>query len=490
MSGLQHATRKKKKKRKKKVQRLTTPMIDRLFWRAGFGPSEADRKRWHNKPVTSLVDWFLKTRPALKGAAPTRDGNRLDPTTEDVDLVLEWVDRMIRSTNPFPERLAFFLHRHFANARDGGPSQQMLRRQIDLFRSYSDFSRNPNASFRDLVRAVTVDPSMLRYLTGEDNVRGHSNENYAREVMELFCLGVRDRAGRPTYTEGDIKHLARAFTGWQIDESNPDVPRGVFDPNRWSNGLKSPFGVSGNFKAYRPGDPGYKVSSDVVELVLKRPPRVGDVHDRLRKPYETHARFFLLKLWHEFIVAEPDAKTMNDLVKTYLTPRHGRPGLLLKPVLRKILSHKLMFESINEPNMVKPPVVFVAGMYRSMGLGIRDQTAFDFLDAMGQLPYNPPNVSGWEGGLSWLTTNTVLSRFALAGELMDKKAPVDRPGESSSQAVDRALREIGRPWVAKASLSAIKDYAARAPSGRNDLRIERQRMIRALVLAGPDAQVM
>jgi uncharacterized protein (DUF1800 family) len=308
--------------------------------------------------------------------------------------------------------------------------------------------------------------------------------------MELFGLGVRDRSGRPVYTEGDIKHLARAFTGWEIDESNPDVPRGVFDPNRWSNGLKSPFGVSGNFKAYRPGDPGYKVSSDVVELVLKRPARAGDAGDRARKPYETHARFFLLKLWHEFIVAEPDARTMNDLVKTYLTPRGGKPGLLLKPVLRKILSHKLMFESIKEPNMVKPPVVFVAGMYRSLGLGIRDQTAFDFLDAMGQLPYNPPNVSGWEGGLSWLTTNTVLSRFALAGELMDKKAPVDKPGETSAQAVDRALREVGRPWVARSSLSAIKDYAARAPSGRNDLRIERQRMIRALVLAGPDAQVM
>ena len=100
-------------------------------------------------------------------------------------------------------------------------------------------------------------------------------------------------------------------------------------------------------------------------------------------------------------------------------------------------------------------------------------------------------MSGWEGGLSWLTTNTVLSRFALAGELMDTQgARRTSPGETSSQAVDRALREIGRPWLAKGSVAAIKDYAARAPSGRNDLRIERQRMIRALALAGPDAQVM
>jgi hypothetical protein len=181
---------------------------------------------------------------------------------------------------------------------------------------------------------------------------------------------------------------------------------------------------------------------------------------------------------------------MNDLVKTYLTPVRGRPGMLLRPVLRKILSHKLMFESISEPNMVKPPIVYVVGLHRAFGLGIKDQTAYDFLDRMGQLPYNPPNVSGWEGGLSWLNTNTVLSRFAIAGELLDRKAPKDKPGETAPQAVDRALREIGRPWIATGSHNTIKDYAARAPSGRTDLRIERQRMIRALVLAGPDAQVM
>ena len=490
MSGLHAAGRRKKKRKKKKVLRLTVPMIDRLFWRAGFGPTEADRTGWRNKPVIQLVDWFLNTKPALKGATPTRDGAKLDPTAEDVDLVLEWVDRMIRTTNPFPERMAFFWHRHFANARDGGPSQQMLRRQADLFRRYSNFGQYPNASFRDLVTDVTVDPSMLRYLTGEDNIRGHSNENYARELMELFALGVRDDKGRFCYSETDVKHLAKSFTGWTIDENDPDNPRSQFNANRWSNGMKAPFNVQGNFKAYRRGDPQYKSSDDAVELVLKRPARAGSPADA-RKPYETHARFLLTKLWHEFIVTNPDATTMNGLVNTYLTPgAGGRPGLLLRPVLRKILSHKLMFESISEPNMVKPPIVYVVGLHRQFGLGITDQTAYDFLDRMGQLPYNPPNVSGWEGGLSWLNTNTVLSRFAIAGELLDRKAPKDRPGETAPQAVERALREIGRPWIATGSHTTIKDYAARAPSGRTDLRIERQRMIRALVLAGPDAQVM
>ncbi len=483
-----HAPRRKKKR--KKQPRLTEAMVDRLFWRAGFGPTSADRARWRGKTVLSLVDWFLSARPTLKGAAPTRDGNPLDPTAEDVDLVLEWVDRMIRSTNPFPERMAFFWHRHFANGRDGGPSQQMMRKQIALFGQFSDFGRNPNASFRALANEVTIDPSMLRYLTGEDNVRGSSNENYAREIMELFVLGTRDDKGRLIYSEGDVKHLAKAFTGWSIDEVDPDNPRGVFGSNRWSNGLKSPFGINGNFKAFKPGDPMYRAADDVVELVLRRPARVGDAGDAGRKPYETHARFLIRKLWHEFIVTPPDRATLDGLVKTYLTPRGGRPGLLLRPVLRKILSHKRMFESLAEPNMVKPPVVYLVGVYRALDARISDQVAYDFLEQMGQLPYNPPNVSGWEGGLSWLNTNTVLSRFALAGELMDQTAPKDRSGETAPQAFDRALREVGRPWLAKGSRAAVKDYAARAPSGRSDLRIERQRMIRALILAGPDAQVM
>ena len=160
-------------------------------------------------------------------------------------------------------------------------------------------------------------------------------------------------------------------------------------------------------------------------------------------------------------------------------------------MLRKILSHKLMFESISEPNMVKPPVVYVVGLHRSFGLGIKDQTAYDFLDADGPAAVQPaervrlggrPVVAEHQHGAVALRARRRAARPE-GPEGQARRDRVRRPSTArSARSADR-----GSP---RARTSAIKDYAARAPSGRTDLRIERQRMIRALVLAGPDAQVM
>jgi uncharacterized protein (DUF1800 family) len=473
--------RRKRRRRKPKLgtaQAMSVAMVDRLFWRAGFGPGNADRKRFVGKPVAKAVDWLLSAPSPLVGPAPRKDGGPLDPKGDDDDLVLEWLDRMIRAQNPFVERMAFFWHRHFANSRDGGPSAAMLRIQADLFRRYADFGRHPSASFRDLAHEVSVDPSMLIYLTGDSNVRTAPNENYAREIMELFCLGVTDAAGRANYAEYDVKQLAKAFSGWHVDDrADPDHPRVSFRFDDWYNGPKRIFGTTGNWRLYGRFDP-LTAASDAVELVLSRP---------------AHAPFLVRKLWHEFIVTEPPAATLRKLVATYTKPVRGRPGLLLKPLLRAILTHPLLFESLAEPNMVKPPVVYVVGMMRALHLGIVDDSPVGHLDGMGQVPYFPPNVSGWEGGLSWLNTNTALARFAFAGELLARRdgAPHTVPGrETSAQAVQRAHVAVKQPWLSAKSRAALTDLAAHQPSFTADQRVQRQRLLRGLLLAGPDAQVM
>src|SRR3954453_12529693 len=213
---------------------------------------------------------------------------------------------MVRSTNPFVERLRFFWHRHWANSRDNVSPPQLLLKQNDLFRRYADLSANRGATFRDLAYEITEDPAMLRFLTGESNVRGAPNENYGRELMELFGLGVTDRSGRPNYSEDDVKQMAKALSGWQIDDANPDAARAVFSPSRWYNGPKVVFGKLGNYK-----------DRDDVDLVLGHP---------------GHAPYLVSKLWAEFVATPLDDPTRDALVATYASN-----NLQLRPLLEKIL---------------------------------------------------------------------------------------------------------------------------------------------------------
>lgn len=442
-------------------RRMTEAMVDRVFWRAGFGPTEADRRAWTGKSVGRLVDWMLSAPQQLEGTAAVRaDGTPLQPHASDTDLVLAWVDRMARSKNPLVERMTFFWHRHFATQRDEVSPPQLMTRQNGLFRKYADLGANPGATFTDLVYEVGEDPAMLRFLTGEDSTRRLVNENYGREVMELFCLGVLDEAGTPNYTEDDVRELAKALTGWQVNDDNPDAAFGYFTRSRWVDGTKTFLGRSGNF--------GHR---DAVAVVLE---------------HRSHAPFLVRKLWHEFIETPPDAATMAQLTATY-----GR-GRRIRPLLERILTHPLLFESPKEPNKVKPPVVYAAGLLRQLGLSITDDRVYTALRDMGQLPYFPPTVAGWEGGLTWLNTNTTVSRFALAQRLVSlpARAPEDIAGEAPDAAFKRAHAAVGRPWLAPATRAYLLGYAGRAPVARSQDRDVRQRALRVFMLGGPDGQVM
>jgi uncharacterized protein (DUF1800 family) len=446
---------------------MSQAWVDRLFWRAGFGPSATDRTNWIGKPLEDAVDSLLNTpQGALVGAEPTRDGKALDPTGDDTDLVLAWVDRMVRTSNPLVERMTFYWHRHFANSRASVSPTQLLMSQNALLRKYGDLAANPDASFRDMALEVSKDPSMLRYLNGESNVKGGPNENYGREFMELFALGVNHViTGAKNYSENDVAQLAKSFTGWYIDDTNPDSVTALYDSGRWFNGPKSVFGKLGNYN-----------TDSVVDLVLSQ---------------DGHAPYLVNKLWGEFMPTPPPIATLQKLSADYVAG-----GRKLKPLVRAILTDPQLFESIDEPNMIKPPVVFVTGSLRALGLGVTSSEPADYLDSMGQLPYFPPTVAGWEGGLSWLNTNTALARFGFVGDIIGN-APngspakvADVPNETPQAAFDRAFGAVGAPWMSAGTRAAIQDYAGRAPVKASNDRIARQVMLRTLMLAGPDAQVM
>jgi uncharacterized protein (DUF1800 family) len=441
---------------------MTEAQVDRLFWRAGFGPTAEDRANWTGKSIYQAVNWLLNVpqgTPIL--ADPNRDGRPLAPTTDDTDLQLSWLNLMVRARNPLVERLTFFWHRHFANSRDDVSPPQLLLTQNGLFRKYADLGANPTASFKDLTYEVGEDPSMLRYLTGEDSTKRAINENYARELMELFSLGVTGPTGQPNYTEDDVKELAKAFTGWQIDDEDPDQVKSYFNASRWFSGNKTVLGKVGNFH-----------HRDAVDVVLAHP---------------SHGQFLVRKLWHEFIVTEPDPATLNSLVATYTGT-----GFQIKPLVKQILLHPAIFESPGEPNMIKPPVVYVVGALRATGQGITSSLAADSLSELGQRPYFPPTVAGWEGGLSWLNTNTALARFRFANRLVNLKAvvPQDVPGEGGDAAFDRAYAAVNKPWLSDKGRNYLKGLAIRMVGNTAPQRAARQIVLRAMMIGGPDAQVM
>jgi len=365
---------------------LTAAMVDRLWWRAGFGPLPAERQQWTGRLHSELVDFFLSAQQSYAPTIhpPTNGGRPLDPLADDNDLVMEWLDRMQRATNPLSERLTFFWHRHFAVSRDAGIAAEWLLAYRDRLARAGDLAKDPSASFRSLALAMTTDDGAMSYfLTSYQNVKGRPNENYAREFMELFCLGVRDAQGNANYTQTDVEELARAFTGWKLNftPGSPQYGATSLSPSSFDGGTKTFLGRTGSFDA-----------TAAVDVVLAHP---------------SHAPFLVTKLWKEFIVAPLPPATLDELVGLYTAG--GK--LTLAPVVRRILLDPLIFESLDEPNMIKPPVVFTVGVLRAMDVPMRDYWARRSLDAQQQLPYHPPNVAGWEGGLSWLNTSTVAARF-------------------------------------------------------------------------------
>jgi len=463
---------------------LTTAMVDRLWWRAGFGATDVERSAWIGKDASELVDFFLTATQTL---APTTtpalsQGNQpIDPLASSDELIMEWLDTMARASNPLTERLTFFWHRHFAVARSSGVPARFLLDYRNRLRRYGDLAANPRASFHDLaVEMTTQDGAMSLFLTGALNVAGHPNENYAREFMELFTLGVRDGQGNPNYTQADVTQLARALTGWHLDQApaSPTFGQVSFRPASFDGGQKTIFGQTANWGALT-GTPAGAQSA--VDLVLGQP---------------SHAPFLISKLWREFIRAPIPAAALADLVATYT----ANGALLVRPVVRKILSHPLIFESIDEPDMIKPPVVFGVGVLRLMGAPLKWYFQASGLLAMQQVPYDPPNVAGWEGGLAWLNTSTSQARFEFVKSCQYLKhnpnaypgaAPVaDVPGETARQAFDRARVAVGSPWLSPASTAQFLAFAGSQPTGSVIQRAWLQYALRALILGGPDGQVM
>ena len=425
---------------------------ERLLWRAGFGPrpgqAAALAKLGMEKAVLSL------TRPsgtaAMDGPAPLDDGDPIAPYDHYGHDLLYWLDRMVRSRHQLVERLALVFHDWFATSNDAVGSARLMLDQTNLFRA------NGLGSFKTMVRAITQDPAMILFLDLASNRKGAINENYGRELMELFTLG----ADRGAYTENDVRELARSLSGWDYDWSDQlGVHNFHWDEaDRWDPGYKTVFGKTGRW-----------TWEDAARMVVEHP---------------KHPSFFVAKLWSYFIPTAPDAGTAAKLEQLYISS-----GYAIRPVLEAILCSPQLYTG---PRMVKPPTVFVAGMLRARKRGITSNSWNWVLSGCGQVLYYPPDVSGWDDK-RWLDTNTTLGRWeavvmALEGDTADPNA--DYPPETPNEALAQARVFWGAPTLTTGGVAALNTFAhdAIATDAADWQRASRQNALRQLIAGSPDYQ--
>jgi hypothetical protein len=429
---------------------------ERLLWRAGFGPKPGEAARVARKGLKRAVDDLVHPpRARLVGPRPTdEDGAPLAPYDAWGHDHLWWLDRMVRSNRPLVERMTLVWHDWFATSNAGVGSQKWMLKQNSLFRKHA------LGSFQTLLLNVTKDPAMLLWLNGNQNTKWDPNENYAREVMELFTLG----AGRG-YTEDDVREQARALTGWRNDwrDGEGDV-NFRYDPERHDDGVKRIFGKRGNYDW-----------QDACRLCL---------HNK------AHASYFVRKLWSYFIPTPPSAATTTALAALY-----KGSGYKIRPVVAAILKHPQFYKG---PRMMKPPVVQVAGMHRALRRRVDTEAWAWIADLDGQRLFYPPNVAGWEDD-RWLDTSTLRGRwtaanytvrpYALDTDKWSGKLPLD-----PDKLLNRALAFWGNPTFTRGSRTALKRFVRAALTDadqswkRDSYPVLIENALRMLVAISPDYQ--
>jgi uncharacterized protein (DUF1800 family) len=381
-----------------------------LYRRAGFGGSPDDVVRATSAGMRAAVDGFVhfadasalpaqpqliadrpnpgQLKKLLASAAPQAGGAPDVPDAEvmqarkqiararrDNLIAMEtwFLDRMINSPAPLQEKLTLFWHGHFTSAYQKGIPAQALVDQNNLFRA------NALGNVRELTLKVSQDPAMLRYLDNAQNVKAHPNENYARELMELFTLGIGN------YSETDVRESARAFTGWSFDR---DYAFKDF-PARHDDGTKTFLGKTGNF-----------TGRDIVEIIFAQP---------------AAAQLFAKRLLEYFVYSAPEP-ALVDAVAALIRKNDYN----LQPVMSTVMRSNLFYSDRAYRALVKSPVQFVVGSYQLFGVRQSDLVALGALRRMGQILFVPPNVKGWDGGAAWLNSQTMLTRENFASGLMAK----------------------------------------------------------------------
>lgn len=371
--------------------------IAHLLRRAGFGFSPEEFKSYqklgYEGSVNRLINAHQVDNSSLDSLLRKQD---FDYTTLQ-DLRRWWIYRMIFSQRPLEEKMTLFWHGHFATGIPKVKNPYAMYLQNLLLRKHA------LGNFHQLLFDISQDSAMIVWLDNQQNRRGKPNENYAREIMELFTLGIGN------YSEHDVKEAARAFTGWHTR-----MDGFYFNQRQHDYGQKSVLGKTGNLN----GD-------DVVSILVKQP---------------ATAKRLATKLVRFFVFEEIDAAMVNQIAQVYLDS-----GYQLKPMLKALFMHPTFRSEQAYHAKIKSPAELVIGTLKTLQVQQLDGDLPASMARMGQSLFDPPNVKGWDGGPAWISTDTMMERFNFVARISGEKFDSLEGYISPSQLVyNQGLKNAGQ----------------------------------------------
>jgi uncharacterized protein (DUF1800 family) len=365
--------------------------IAHLLRRAGFGgsPDEIDTyaRLGFKGAVTRLVDYEQVSNATLDARVAQLEAE-LD-LTKLPSIQTIWLERMLSTARPLEEKMTLFWHDHFATANSKVGRPELMYDQNRFFRAHA------LDGYKDMLQGISRNPAMIRWLDGNSNRKAHPNENYARELMELFTLGVGN------YSEIDVREGARAFTGWFLDKEY----QFTFNARQHDTGTKTLLGKTGKWD----GD-------DVLNIILAQPAAA-----------EHLSRKLFIFLVHD----HPSQATIGQLSETF-----RGSGYKVRELVRAILLHPEFLSDDAYHGVIRSPAEYLIGSMKSLGVEEFLPGAQGMLNRMGMNLYNPPNVSGWAWGTDWIGTNTYVERINAAMML-------------TTQRGDNAAKGVGPEGLAK-----------------------------------------
>ncbi len=413
-----------------------------LLRRAGFAGSDVEIadlvKRGLEGSVDYLLNYELIDNSALeKFLAETIRFDVEDPRSFNRNEIRRFfLLRMAYTRRPLEEKLTLFWHDHFATAFSKVAEYPMYIQNLTL-------RRFALARFDELLLNISRDPAMILWLDNNTNVRGNPNENFGRELMELFTCGVTDVVtGEPNYTEDDVKEGARAFTGWTVKRGEF-----FFNENQHDFGVKTFRGASGNFNG-----------EDIIANLTQ---------DRAT------ARFIAHKLFEYFVYPDPNTAIIERFADVYFANDHS-----IKALLRALFLSDEFYSNKARFALVKSPVEFAVGAIRQLKATGGLRNVADTIALQGQDILNPPDVSGWTSGLGWINTSSMLERYNFANDMLinrnreiavmiDPKLllpPADK--QNKADLVDHFLNLMGPLEVSSKTRKELQKYLTLDDSGQ------------------------